>query len=81
MGLIAAAAFAAGDVNKATQAELDGIKGIEPALAGKILDERKKGGFKDWNDPVDRVKSIGEGNAAKLSAEGLTVNGGSFKGD
>ncbi|OYU99100.1 MAG: hypothetical protein CFE45_14085 [Burkholderiales bacterium PBB5] len=80
LALFAAAAFAAVDVNKATPAELDGIKGIGPAIAGKIVDERKKGNFKDWNDFVERVKGVGEGSAAKLSAEGLTVNGQAFKG-
>jgi competence protein ComEA len=78
--LIAATAFAAVDVNKATQAELEGVKGIGPAIAGKILDERKKGSFKDWPDLVDRVKGVGDTNAAKFSAEGLTVNGSGFKG-
>lgn len=78
--LYAAVAFAAVDVNKATAAELDGIKGIGPGISTKILDERKKGNFKDWNDFVERVKGVGDGNAAKFSAEGLTVNGASFKG-
>lgn len=78
--LVAATAFAAVDVNKATQAELEGVKGIGPAIAGKILDERKKGSFKDWTDLVDRVKGVGEANASKFSAEGLTVNGQTFKG-
>jgi competence protein ComEA len=80
LAFVAAAAFAAVDVNKATQADLDGIKGIGPGIAGKILDERKKGNFKDWNDLIERVKGVGEGNAAKFSAEGLTVNGAAFKG-
>jgi competence protein ComEA len=48
--LYAAAAFAAVDVNKATRAELDGIKGIGPAMSKRILDERKKGEFKSWDD-------------------------------
>lgn len=78
--LYAAASFAAVDVNKATAADLDGIKGIGPAISGKIIEERKKGNFKDWNDFVDRVKGVGEGNAAKFSAEGLTVNGTAFAG-
>ncbi len=66
--LLAAAAFAAIDVNKATQADLESIKGIGPVISTKILDERKKGGpFKDWNDVITRVKGIGEGNAAKFS--------------
>lgn len=78
--LYAAASFAAVDVNKASAAELDGIKGIGPGISGKIIDERKKGSFKDWNDFITRVQGVGEGNAAKFSAEGLTVNGSSFKG-
>jgi competence protein ComEA len=78
--LYATVAFAAVDVNKATAAELDGIKGIGPGISTKILDERKKGNFKDWNDFVERVKGVGDGNAAKFSAEGLTVNGAGFKG-
>ena len=76
----AATAFAAADANKATQAELEAIKGIGPSIAGKILDERKKSNFKDWPDLVERVKGVGESNAAKFSTEGLTVNGQGFKG-
>jgi competence protein ComEA len=76
----AALSFAAVDVNKATAAELDGIKGIGPGISGKILDERKKGTFKDWNDFITRVNGVGETNAAKFSAEGMTVNGQGFKG-
>jgi competence protein ComEA len=72
-------AHAAVDVNKASAAELDGIKGIGPAVSGRILDERKKAPFKDWNDLKARVKGVGPGTAAKLSAEGLTVNGQPYK--
>ena len=78
--LYAGLVFAAVDVNKATAAELDGIKGIGPGISTKIIDERKKSNFKDWNDFVERVKGVGEGNAAKFSAEGMTVNGAGFKG-
>jgi len=76
--LYAAAAFAAVDVNKATAAELDGIKGIGPGLSTKILDERKNGNFKDWSDFIARVGGVGEKTAAKFSTEGLTVNGKKF---
>jgi competence protein ComEA len=75
-----AVAFAAVDVNKATPAELDGIKGIGPSISAKIVDERKKGNFKSWEDFIERVKGIGEGNAAKFSAAGLTVGGAGYKG-
>ena len=78
--LYAAASFAAVDANKASAAELDGLKGIGPGISSKIIDERKKGSFKDWQDLIDRVKGVGEHNAVKFSAEGLTVNGTTFKG-
>ncbi len=76
----AAVCFAGMDVNKATEAELDSINGIGPALSGKILDQRKKGNFKDWNDFISRVKGMGQKNAAKFSNLGLTVDGAAFKG-
>ena len=75
-----AMAFAAVDVNKATAAQLDGVKGIGPALSGKILDERKKGEFKSWDDFISRVSGIGEGNASKLSGAGLTVGTAKYSG-
>ena len=78
--LYAALSFAAVDANKATLAELETVKGIGPGISAKIVDERKKGAFKNWQDMVDRVKGVGDGNAAKFSAEGLTVNGAGFKG-
>lgn len=68
-------ALAAVDVNKATQAELESVKGIGPGIAGRILDERRKGPFKDWSDFEGRVKGVGEKNAARYSEAGLTVNG------
>ena len=50
--LLAASAFAAVEANKATQAELEAISGIGPAISANIVAERKKGDFKDWNDLV-----------------------------
>jgi competence protein ComEA len=78
--LLASISFAAVDVNKATQAELEAVKSIGPAISERMLDERKKATFKDWNDMIDRVKGVGPGNAAKFSANGLTVNGTEFSG-
>jgi competence protein ComEA len=77
--LYAAACFAAVDVNKASAAELDGVKGIGPATSKIIVAERKKGEFKNWEDFIARVKGVGETKAATLSKEGLTVNGDAFK--
>ena len=75
----AALAYAAVDVNQASEAELDGIKGIGPAMSARILQEREKAPFKDWADLIERVQGVGEGSVARLSAEGLRVHGRSFK--
>ena len=69
----------AADVNKANQAELEAVKGIGPAMAMRMLTERKKGEFKDWSDLMGRVKGIKEHQAEKLSEAGLTVNGSAYK--
>lgn len=79
ISLGAAAAFAAVDVNTASPADLDSIKGIGPGTSAKILEVRKTAKFKDWADLIERMPGIGEKRAVKLSSEGLTVNGESFK--
>ncbi len=79
MAFLAFSVFAA-DVNTATQADLEAIKGVGPAIATKILDERKNGNFKDWPDLITRVKGVGDKNAAKFSSAGLTVNGAALSG-
>jgi competence protein ComEA len=76
--LACATAFAAVDANKANQAELEAVKGIGPSLATRILDGRKAGPFADWSDFASRVKGVGPGNAARFSADGLTVAGASY---
>lgn len=70
--------FAAVDANKATQAELETVKGIGPGLSTKILDARKGAEFKNWGDFVDRVSGIGPGNATRFSQAGLTVGGQAY---
>ena len=80
LAFVAATAFAAVDLNKADQAELETVKGIGPALSQRLLDERKKAPFKDWPDLIERVKGVGSGNAARFSAGGLTINGAAYAG-
>jgi competence protein ComEA len=72
-------AMAAVDVNKASEAELDSVKGIGPGTSKMIITERKKGDFKSWDDFIDRVKGVGDKRAASLSEAGLTVGGASYK--
>jgi competence protein ComEA len=78
LATFALSAFAAVDVNKASQAELETVKGIGPGLSGKILEARKTGAFKDWGDMVERVSGVGPGNAARFSQAGLTVGGAAY---
>ena len=80
LAVLAFAAQAAVEANKASQAELETVKGIGPGLSGKILEARKAGSFKNWNDFVERVPGVGPGNAARLSQAGLTVSGGAYDG-
>jgi competence protein ComEA len=77
---LAVAAHAAVDANQASQAELEAVKGIGPALSTSIVGERKKGEFKDWSDFMGRVKGVGERSAAKFSDSGLTVQGKPYAG-
>ena len=71
-------AFAAVDVNQASQAELESVKGIGPGLSGRIVDARKTASFKDWSDLQQRVSGVGPGNSARLSQAGLTVGGQAY---
>ena len=79
---VAGAAFAAVEVNTADQAQLQTIKGLGPAKAKAIVDERTKNGkFKDAADLSRRIKGVGEKTIVRLQAQGLTIagkgNGGS----
>lgn len=69
---------AAVEINQANEAELDSVKGFGPSTTAKILSERKNGPFKDWSDLMARIKGIKPASAAKLSANGLTVNGAPY---
>ncbi|KVD81579.1 competence protein ComE [Burkholderia ubonensis] len=69
-----ASAWAAVDVNTAGEDALIGIKGIGPARAKAILDERSAHGpFKSADDLAARVKGMGGHTVERLQREGLTV--------
>ncbi|MFC5428151.1 ComEA family DNA-binding protein [Paraburkholderia denitrificans] len=66
------------EVNTADETALESVKGIGPAHAKAILDERAKHGpFKDADDLVNRVKGVGPKSVLNLEAAGLTINGSS----
>jgi len=72
------AASATVEANQASEAELDGVRGIGPGLSSRIIAERQKTPFRDWADFIDRVPGVGASRAARLSAEGLTVGGQAY---
>ncbi len=78
LAVFALSAYAAVEVNRATRAELETVKGIGPGLSAKILEARKTSGFKDWQDMVERVGGVGPGNATRFSQAGLTVAGAAY---
>ena len=63
------------EINQATEAELDSIKGLGPSSTARILAARKQGPFQDWEDFKRRVSGVRAASAVKLSAAGLVVNG------
>jgi len=66
-------AYAEVDVNSADETALATIKGIGPATAKRIAEERdRNGAFKDGNDLADRVAGVGPKSVANLQAAGLT---------
>lgn len=71
-------AFAQVDLNQASEAELDSVRGLGPATTRRILQERERQPFKDWADLVARVHGIGRASAARFSAQGFTVNGQAY---
>lgn len=67
------------DVNEASAAQLDSIRGIGPGMSTPMLAERAKAPYKDWSDLIARTKGLGPANAARFSASGLTVNGMAYE--
>ena len=78
-GLSVSLCLAATEVNQATEAELDSIKGLGPASTARILQAREDRPFKDWADFLRRVKGFKGSSAERLSEAGLTVNGLPFE--
>ena len=70
----AASAFAAVDLNTATQEQLEAVKGIGPAKAKAIIEYRTKNGAFKTLDDLDKVKGFGKKSIDKLKND-LSVGG------
>jgi len=71
-----AGALAAVDANTATQAELREVPGIGPAIAARIVKERRRTPYQDIADLQQRVRGIGDANVRRMVQGGLVVGGG-----
>jgi competence protein ComEA len=68
--------FAAVDANTASAEALQSVRGIGPAIAKRIVDERRRGPFKGLDDLQARVRGVGEATLRRMVAAGLTVGTG-----
>ena len=78
VALLACSLAQATELNTATEAQLDGLRGLGPSSTARILQAREAGVFHNWADFMARVKGIKPATATKLSAQGLTVNGAPY---
>ncbi|MDO9220830.1 MAG: helix-hairpin-helix domain-containing protein [Thiobacillus sp.] len=77
-GLMALPAFAAVNINTATQSELEAIKGLGPTKAQSIIAYREaNGNFKSVDD-LDKVKGFGKTSIEKIKGD-LSVGADSVK--
>lgn len=63
------------ELNEATRAQLEQLNGVGVAMADRILVERERAPFKDWEDLARRVKGMRGARIERLQAQGVTVNG------
>jgi competence protein ComEA len=61
------------DVNTATQAQLEQLRGIGVSMSEKLLAERARQPFTDWADLIARVPGVSARSAERLSDQGLRV--------
>ena len=59
-------AFAAVNLNTATQAELESLKGVGPAKAKSIIEYREQNGAFQSVDDLKKVKGFGDKNVESL---------------
>ncbi|WP_293006705.1 ComEA family DNA-binding protein [Nitrosomonas sp.] len=67
-------AFAAVNINTASQTELESLQGIGPAKAKAIIEHREKSGTFASVDDLAKVSGIGQGTIKQLR-DAITVEG------
>jgi competence protein ComEA len=69
VGMLAFPAFAAVNINTATQSELEMVRGLGPAKAKAIITYRDAHGSFKQLDELDHVKGFGKASIEKLKTE------------
>jgi competence protein ComEA len=69
------------ELNSASLAQLEALSGVGTALAARMVEERERRQFTDWDDVRGRLKGMGPKVAVRLSDQGLTVNGAAYAPD
>ena len=72
--LFTGTAFAAVNINTASQTELESLQGIGPAKAKAIIEHREKSGTFASVDDLAKVSGIGQGTIKQLR-DAITVEG------
>src|SRR5690606_19811809 len=72
-GLVAPMQARALDANVASQADLQSIRGIGPAIAARIIAERERGPYLDLDALRDRVRGVGAASLRRMVEGGLEV--------
>lgn len=67
------------DLNRAREMDLDGLKGVGPALSSRILKAREVRPFSNWQDLQQRVKGMGPALSKSLSDQGARIEGHAWR--
>ena len=63
------------DLNTATRAQIESVRGVGVELADRLLAERTARPFSGWDDLQRRVKGIGRRNLAGFSEADMRIGG------
>ncbi len=62
------------DLNTATRAQLEQLSGVGVTMAERLLEERARQPFRDWDDLVARVKGMRGARVERLREQGVRID-------
>ena len=63
------------DLNQATRAEIEAVRGVGVELTDRLLQARAEGPFRDWQDLRRRVKGVGRRVLTGMSEARFHIKG------